>query len=45
MLGDQETLNEQGEIIALEVENDEGEANVKCNSMGVLGLTDVIYRE
>lgn len=34
VLGDHEMVNEHGEIIALEVENDEGRADVECNSMG-----------
>ncbi|KAI5414897.1 hypothetical protein KIW84_040382 [Lathyrus oleraceus] len=37
ILGDDETINEEGEVIAIEVKEDEEEV-LDCNSMGLFGL-------
>lgn len=40
VLGDDETVNEIGEIIAIEVQEEEEEQTLDCGSMGVFGLMD-----
>lgn len=37
-------VNEQGEIMALEVEEADKENNIECKLTGVLGLTLRIYK-
>ncbi|XP_050915888.1 uncharacterized protein LOC127130982 [Lathyrus oleraceus] len=39
ILGDDETINEEGEVIAIEVKEDEEEV-LDCNSMGLFGITE-----
>lgn len=43
-LSDNEMVNKQGEIVALEVEDIEEEGALECKSMGVLGVNDAHYK-
>lgn len=39
ILGDDEVIDTKGEVIAIEVRDDEEEATLDCNVMGVFGMT------
>lgn len=42
ILGDDEKINEEGEVIAIEVQEDEEEVAVECNALGLIELTGMV---